>query len=293
MTSESIACLKEHRPISDEQIDQLIAQGCTCDDWSKVLVAPGFRAETVRSTRFSGEVKLGVFEKQVSFFGGVSAPTGISNATIHNCTVGDNVYVSRVRNYIANYVIEDDAVIDNIDLLAVEGESSFGNGLEVAVVNEAGGREIPIYDQLSAQTAYVLAFYRHRPAVIEDLRKMIADYAASVTRSAGLVGKGARVINCRIIKNVKVGPAAVVEAVNKLDDGSINSCPEDPVYIGPGVFAEHFIACSGSKITDGTIIYKCFIGQGTVLSRQYSAENSVFFANCGGFHGEACAVFAG
>jgi len=256
-------------------------------------VAAGFSAETVKSTRFSGEVKLGVFEKQVSFFGGVTAPTGISNATIHNCTVGDNVYISRVRNHLANYVIEDDAVIDNIDLLAVEGESSFGNGLEVAVVNEAGGREIPIYDRLSAQTAYILAFYRHRPRVIEKLRKMIADYAVSVRCSAGLVGKGAKIINCRIIKNVRVGPAAVVEGVNKLDDGSINSCPEDPVYIGPGVFAEHFIACSGSKITDGTIIYKCFIGQGTVLSRQYSAENSVFFANCGGFHGEACAVFAG
>jgi hypothetical protein len=30
-----------------------------------------------------------------------------------------------------------------------------------------------------------------------------------------------------------------------------------------------------------------------VLGRQYSAENSVFFANCGGFHGEACSIFAG
>jgi len=29
------------------------------------------------------------------------------------------------------------------------------------------------------------------------------------------------------------------------------------------------------------------------LGKQYSAENSVFFANCGGFHGEAFAIFAG
>jgi hypothetical protein len=109
----------------------------------------------------------------------------------------------------------------------------------------------------------------------------------------GFVGKGTRLINCRIIKNVKIGPASVIEGINKLENGSINSCSEDPVYIGPGVFAEDFIACSGSKITDGTIISKCFVGQGTVLSKQYSAENSVFFANCGGFHGEACAIFAG
>jgi len=293
MTPESNCHQGDYHSLSAEQIDQLARQGCSSEDFSKVQVAEGFNAESVKSTHFSGQVKLGVFEKQVSFFGGVSKPSGISDATIHNCTIGNNVYISRVRNYIANYVIEDDAVIDHIELLAVEGQSGFGNGVEVSVVNEAGGREIPIYDNLSAQTAYVLAFYRHRPQVIEKLRKMIDDYTARVTCSMGLVGKGARLFNCRIIKNVKIGPASLIEGVNKLENGSINSCIEDVVHIGPGVFAEDFIVCSGSEITDGVIIYKCFIGQGTVLSRQYSAENSVFFANCGGFHGEACAIFAG
>ncbi|MCJ7617614.1 MAG: DUF4954 family protein, partial [Desulfobacterales bacterium] len=258
MTSES-NCYQQggFHSLSSEQIDQLTRQGCSSEDWSKVQVAKGFKAESVKSTHFSGHVKLGVFEKQVSFFGGVSKPTGISDATIHNCTIGNNVYISRVRNYIANYVVEDDAVIDHIEVLAVEGESSFGNGVQVAVVNEAGGREIPIYDNLSAQTAYVLAFYRHRPQVIEKLRKMIAGYTASVTCSMGLVGEGARLINCRIIKNVKIGPASLIEGVNKLENGSINSCIEDVVHIGPGVFAEDFIVCSGSEITDGVIIYKC------------------------------------
>ena len=143
----------------------------------------------MRTTHFCGAVRLGVFEKEVSFFGGVTKPTGISHATIHNCTIGDNVYISPVRNYIANYVIEDDAVIDNIDLLAVEGESSFGNGTKVAVVNEAGGREIPIYDHLSAQTAYVLAFYQHRPKVIQKLRALIDGYTASVRSPDGLRGQ--------------------------------------------------------------------------------------------------------
>ena len=283
----------EFRPLSYEEIARLTEQGCSCADWSKVKVAEGFDPTKVKSTHFCGNIKLGVFEKDVSFFGGVTKPAGISNATIHNCTIGDNVYINQVRNYIANYVIEDDVVIDNIDLLAVEGESSFGNGTEVAVVNEAGGREIPIYDHLSAHTAYIIAFYRHRPNVIENLQKMIAHYTASATSSIGLVAKGAKLINCRIIKNVKVGPLSVIEGINRLENGSINSCPEDPVYIGPGVFAEDFICCSGSKITDGTIICKCFVGQGTELAKQYSAENSVFFANCGGFHGEACAIFAG
>jgi len=184
------------RPLSADQIAQLTGQGCSCDDWSKVQAAEGFNAERVKSTHFCGNVNLGVFEKEVSFFGGVKKPAGISNATIHNCTIGNNVYISQVRNYIANYIIEDDVVINNIDLLAVEGPSCFGNGTEVAVVNEGGGREIPIYDHLSAHTAYIIAFYRHRPKAIEKLQKMIADYTASVSSNMGLVAEGAQLINC-------------------------------------------------------------------------------------------------
>ena len=283
----------EFRPLSAIEITKLTSQGCSCDDWSNVQVAKGFDAAKVKSTHFSGKTKLGVFEKQLSFNGGVVKPSGISNATIHNCTIGNNAYINQIRNYIANYVIEDTAIIENVDLLAVEGESSFGNGVEAAVVNEAGGREIPIYDNLSAHTAYIIAFYRHRPKVIKNLQEMIAAYSKSVTSSMGLVASGARLINCRIIKNVKVGPRCVIEGADKLENGSVNSCPEDPVYIGPGVIAEDFIACSGSKITDGTIISKCFVGQGTVLAKQFSAESSVFFANCEGFQGEACSIFAG
>lgn len=281
------------RALAADEIGRLSQQGCTCSDWSKVQVAEGFQVDRVRRTHFDGEVRLGVFQKEVSFFGGVTKPTGISNATIHNCTIGDNVYISTVRNYIANYVIEDEAVIDNIDLLAVEGESTFGNGTKVAVVNEAGGREIPIYDHLSAQTAYVLAFYQHRPQMIQNLRTLVNDYVASVRSRMGTVGKGARIVNSRLLRNVRVGPAATVEGVNRLENGSINSCAEDPVYLGPGVYAEDFIVASGSTISDGVIVSHCFIGQGCELSKQYSAENSVFFANCGGFHGEACSIFAG
>jgi len=283
----------ESRPLSSEEIARLIDQECSCSDWSGVEVAEGFDAQRVRATHFSGRVRLGVFEKRIRFFGGVEKPAGISNATIRNCTIGNNVYIGQVRDYIANYVIEDDAIIENVDLLAVEGESSFGNGTQVAVVNEAGGREIPIYDHLSAHTAYIIAFYRHRPRMIEKLKGMIDAYTARVTSSAGLVASGARLINCRIIKNVRIGPAAVIEGINKLENGSVNSCVEDPVYIGPGVYAEDFIVCSGSKISDGTIISECFIGQSVQLTKHYSAEKSVFFANCGGSHGEACSIFAG
>ena len=281
------------RNLTSSETGILTAGGCTSTDWSKVLVVDGFNPQRVKTTHFSGDVRIGLFQKDVRFCGGFTRPSGISNAAIHNCYIGSNVYINQVKSFIANYVIEDDVVIENVDLLVVDGQSSFGNGTEAAVINEAGGREIPIFDALSAQLAYVIALYRHRPRLIEKLKAMIGDYVKSVTSSMGLVAAGARIINSRIIKNVKVGPAAVIEAVSRLENGSSSSCPQDPVYIGPGVFAHNFIACSGSKVTDGVILSNCFVGQATELAKQYSAENSVFFANCGGFHGEACSIFAG
>lgn len=281
------------RQLSEIEVEKLIEQGCRCEDFSKISVAENFTPLNVRAITFSGKVRLGVFDGQVSFFGGVSKPAGISNATIHNCTIGDNVYIDRVGSYIANYVIEKDVVIENVDLLAVEGVSSFGNGTEVAVVNENGGRKICVYDKLSAQAAYVMTFYRHRAKAIEKLFQMVREYSESVRSSMGTLCEGVRLINCRSIKNVKVGAFATIEGVDRLENGTINSCQEDPVYIGPGVIAENFIVCSGSKVTDGTLISECFIGQGCELSKQYSAEHSLFFANCGGSRGEASSIFAG
>ena len=94
MTSESNCCQGDFHSLSDEQINQLTHQGCTCEDWPKVQVAEGFNAQAIKSTHFSGNVKLGVFEEMASFFGGVARPTGISEATIHNCTIGNNVYIN-------------------------------------------------------------------------------------------------------------------------------------------------------------------------------------------------------
>lgn len=284
---------QKYRPLTKEEINQLESQGCTACDWTNVQVANQFDPEKIKSTKFSGNIKLGVFDKEITFFGGVKKPAGISNATIHNCIIGNNVYIGLIKNYLANYIIEDDVVIENVDMIAVEGESSFGNGVIVEAINEGGGREIPIYDYLSAHTAYILALYRHKPKVIEALEQVIADYTKSVTSSMGLIARGAKLINCRTIINVKIGVNSTIEGVYRLSNGSINSSVEDPVYLGPGVIVEDFIVCSGSKISDATLVSHCFIGQGCELSKHYSAENSLFFANCQGFHGEACAIFAG
>jgi hypothetical protein len=292
-TYREIKMSDKHIPLTEKQIKQLQMQNCQCSNWNDVLVAPGFKPDNIKNTTLSGKIKLGKFDKMISFYGGVSKPAGIYNAYLHNCTVGNNVYISNVTNHIANYVIEDDCIIDHIDLLAVEGQTTFGNGIKAVVINEAGGREIPIFDGLTAQLAYIISLYRHRTKVRQKLEKLIAQYTDSVKSDIGIIGTGAHLSNCGTIKNVKIGPAAVIGNVRRLENGTIKSCPQDPTEVGAGVVAKDFIIAEGAKISEGSIILSCFIGQATKMTKQFSAENSVCFANCGFHHGEICSIFAG
>ncbi|TRX72418.1 DUF4954 family protein [Carboxylicivirga sp. M1479] len=285
--------MNKYRSLSTEEIGLLEARNCYCSDWSLVSVIDGFRIESLRNVTFSGSIKIGQFNRSFTFPGGVEKKAGISNATLHNCIIESDAYINQVKNHIANYHIHSNVVIENVDSIITEKQSCFGNGVPVSALNEAGGREIYIYNDLSAHTAYIMAMYRHEPAVIQQLQKMINDYKAKICSSMGTIQEGAQLINCRTIIDINIGKFAKVEGIYRLTNGTINSSAEAPSYFGPGVIAEEFIAASGSKVSDSALLSKCFVGQGCELGKHYSAENSVFFANSQGFHGEACSVFAG
>ena len=282
-----------YRKLSNEEIGQLILQECFCEDWNLVEVVEDFIPDPVRNTHFSGYNRLGRFDEDITLFGGVKMKTGIKNVHLHNCTIGNNSLIHNVKSYIANYRIADRVVIHNINELAVDQKCSFGNGIQIKVINESGGREIPIYDLLSSQLAYILALYRHRTVVVSVIEKLISDYVDFISDDVGDISSGVQIINCGMLRNVRIGPYASLEGVSKIADGTINSSASDPVFIGQGVILENFIVCSGSRITDTSLVSNCFVGQGTILDKNYSAVDSAFFANCQGFHGEACSIFAG
>ena len=284
---------KIYRSLFDEEIGQLVRQGNSSTDWSLVKVSQGFVTDNIENSKFSGYIYLDNFEQTVKLFGGITFNTGIYNAWLHNCIVGKNALINNIHGYIANYIIEEEVVIHNVTTIAVDGETTFGNGIRVEAINEGGGREIPIYDHLSTHAAYMMALYRHRPKLVSALISMVDDYTRFVKNNMGHIGRKSHIINCNTVMDVKMGPSTQIDGAKKLKNGSINSTSEAPVVIGEGVIMNDFIVCSGSKITDATLVSKCFIGQGCILDKHYSAVNSLFFANFQGFHGEACSVFAG
>ena len=279
--------------MTPNEIESLKGQMCSAADWSTIEVAQDFSPEHVRYARFSGNIRLGSFRKEFSLAGGMCKHSGIYYATLHNVTVGDDCCIENVKNYIANYTIGSGTFIENVDIILADGVSTFGNGVEVSVLNETGGCEVMIYDRLSAQLAYIMAFYRHRPSLLSKLRRMIDRYVDSVKSSVGTIGKDVVIADAGYIKNVRVGDCCKIEGAARLKNGSINSNSQAPVHIGVGVIGDDFIISSGSSVEDGVTFSRCFIGQACKLGHNYSASDSLFFSNCHGENGEACAIFAG
>ena len=282
-----------YKRLTEEEIALLTAAGCKAEDWDRVKSSSPETLKYIKNVRFSGDVCFGRFEAAFTLPGGLRKHSGLRNVTLHNVTIGDNTLVENVTDYVANYNIGSDCYIENIDLLYSEGPCRFGNGIEISVLSETGGREVPIYDRLSAQTAYILAMYRHETEVVAALNRMVADYAASVECERGTIGNNVKIRNAKVIHGVRIGDCAVISGTSRLRNGSINSNADAPVRVGHGVIADDFIICSGAKVEDNTTLTRCFVGQCCTLGHGYSASDSLFFSNCQGENGEACAIFAG
>ena len=283
----------EYRKLTNSEIAALQGNACSAEDWSQIEVTEGFDPAWVRNVSFSGQVRMGRFGKTFTLPGCLQRHSCIDGATLHNVTLGDDCCITGVHGYIANYDISEGTLIDNVGTIITEGESCFGNGVKVSVLNETGGREVVIHDGLSSHEAYMFALYRHRPGFIEKMNAIIDGYVNTCRSSRGFIGRGVRITGVPSIRNVRIGDATVIDGAMKLTEGSLNGTAEAPVVIGQGVICEDFIISEGSTVTDGVMLTRCFVGQACRFGHGYSASDSLFFCNCQGENGEACAIFAG
>jgi len=281
-----------YRFLSPSEITSLERQGCSAENWNDVKVKEPFSVERVKNVRFRGKIELGILTGKVQVEENIHKNSSVENCYIENCTVGDNVFLSNIGSLV-NYRIGNHVAIENAGTIVVTRETTFGNGHEIDVLNEGGGRELPLFDKLSAQLAYLLVIFRHNQPLINKLKALVARYVETKKSTIGEIGEHACILHTQSIINVNVGPFTKIRSAKLLEEGTVTSNAAAPVFVGEGVVAKNFVILSGSEIHSSAILSSTFVGQGVQMGTQFSAENSAFFANCEGFHGEACSVFAG
>lgn len=282
-----------YRPLSTQEIATLERQHCKASDWNLIQVKDGFDVTRLESVSFIGSNTIGNFSTSTTTSEGLVLPNGIYHATLQNCIVDDEVLIYNIERAIVNCHIEHHAVVLNCDSIACVGTSSFGCGTTVSVLNETGGREVKLCPELTAQVAYLLAFYRHDEALIQAINHAIDVQTERHQSDTLTIGEHAQVIGCKEIRNVNIGAYANIHNATLLQNGTIVSDQSFPAEVGDNVIARDFITLWGSQITEGALLERTFVGEGSIVGKQFSAAESLIFANCQLFHGESCAIIAG
>ncbi len=135
--------------------------------------------------------------------------------------------------------------------------------------------------------------YRDNNALIKKLAEIAEKYVATIKSEFATIASNVQIINCQEIRNVMIGSNAIINGAQSLINGTIDSSEDANTFVGNGVIAKNFIFQKGSTVKDGAMIDASLVGEGSKIGKQFSSENSVFFANSEGFHSEAVAFFGG
>ncbi len=246
------------RHITPQEQEQLRDRGCYSEDWNLIWVTADFSPSQLLNSRLGGEVMIG------------------KNARIFSSNV-------------KNYSIADNSIIESVTLMECNRASYFGNGVEVAALNECGGRSVKIFAEMTAQQAYMATMYRHRDVLIKSIDSLVESYAAAHASHIGSVGRNCSIVGARIIREVNIGDGVTIEGASMMENGTLGRGSK----IGPDVKACNFITAESALVDRGTTIERCFVGENVILSNGFTAVDSLFFASSHCENGEAASIFAG
>lgn len=255
------------------EIEILIKNGNTCDNWEEILVTDVFDPGRIKNCELFGLIRIGKVDGSILHYHDLQMVTGITNSRIISCDIGDNVAIHDVR-YLSHYIIDDFCILCNIDEMHTTNHAKFGNGIIkdgeeedvrvwLDVMNETGSRGIMPFDGMIPGDAYIWAKYRD----VGELQKKLGEITQARFDSRrgyyGTVGGHSVIKNSRIIKDVKFGTNCYVKGANKLKNLTINSNNDEPTQIGEGV-----------ELVNGIIGYGCHIFYGCKAVRFIIGNNA-------------------
>jgi Domain of unknown function (DUF4954) len=282
---------KTYRQLSAYEIEVLVRNRNTSDNWNNILVANAFTPELVKNCKFNGLIRIGNLEPICLSFSDITTPVGLYNSNIISCDFGDNVVVENVK-YLSHYIIGNEVMLININEMVTSNHAKFGNGVLkqgeqessrvwLELCNENAGRKILPFDGLLAGDAFLWSKYRNDNLLMEKFKQLTEKKFTTIRGYYGKVGDRTIIKNTASIKDVWVGDDAYIKGANKLKNLTINSGNnEGKTQIGEGVELVNGIVGYGCKIFYGAKAVRFLIAAhsqlkyGARLINSYLGNNS-------------------
>ncbi|RYY90775.1 MAG: DUF4954 family protein [Chitinophagaceae bacterium] len=262
-----------YRNLTAFEIEVLVRNNNTADDWNKLQVSDAFNADLVRNCKFFGLVRIGKLEGVALRHHNVTHPVGLYNSTIISCDFGDNVVVDNVK-FLSHYIIGNEVMLLNIDELHTTQSAKFGNGILkegedegirvwLEVCNENAGRKIIPFNGMLPGDAWLWARHRADGALMERLKELTQLRYDARRGYYGKIGDRTVIKNTSIVKDVWVGTDAYIKGANKLKNITINSAPDAMSQVG-----------EGCELVNGIVSYGCRVFYGVKAVRFVMASHS-------------------
>lgn len=281
------------KPVSADVIKQLEANRCWAQDWGKVRVADGFNPKHAYDVKFFGEVELGKFSAgEIEVEKGVKLTAGVYNSVIIDSVIGDDALVYNVGT-LANYVVGPKAVVANTKSVVCTGETAFGNGVEISIAIETGGREVHSYADLTIPVATAVAKSRDNKELLAEYADFIKKYTDAAKSTKGIIEEGARVVNTGKVVNTFVGPYAVIDNATKVLDSTLLSNKDEKTAVLDGSWVVKSVIQYGSDVASMAIVDSSVMCEHTHVERHGKVTQSILGPNTGIAEGEVTASLCG
>jgi len=280
-----------YRHLTAYEIEALVRNNNTSDDWNQIWVSDAFDARLVKNCQFFGLIRVGKLEPYYLEYHNLRMRVGLYNSTIISCDIGDNVVIDNV-NYLSHYLIGDEVILTNINEMATTNHAKFGNGILkegeeesvriwLELCNENGGRRVLPFNGMLPGDAWMWTRNRHDKELMECFYQMTIRDFSTKRGFYGRVGNRCIIKNTKIIKDVNIGSDVYIKGANKLKNLTINSSAEAHTQIGEGCELVNGIISEGCRIFYGVKAVRFFMAShsqlkyGARLINSYLGNNSV------------------
>jgi hypothetical protein len=278
------------RPLNAEEIKLLRAQGNSARDWATVRVSHGFSPDHVSNSRFFGTCFLGTFDGSLVDTGtSLSLPSGIHDSIIVDSAVGDGCCVWNVKG-LNNYFVDERAALCNIGTLSCSSSATFGNGREIVIGIETGGREVLSFADMTIAIAEAVAARRVSP---REYRSFIDAYTDRVRIGYGIVESGCRIADCPRIIDTFIGAGARCDNATLIENATILSSPEESTRIDDGAYVRNSCIQWGSHASSMAIVDDAVMTEHSHAERHGKVTHSILGPNTGVAEGEVTASLVG
>jgi hypothetical protein len=264
-----------YRSLDPHEIETLVRNGNVCEDWNLFLVSDPFVPELIRNSEFAGLVRLGKLGWAVVEHHDLRVPAGIVNSLVIACDFGDYCAVHDCA-YLAHYVVGNGCLLLSNDEIHVSNHSKFGNGIvmededeslrvRLDLMNEAGGRSVLPFRDMTCADAYLWARRRDDSELLEAFKAMTDAMYDHRRGRYGVIGSGSVIKSNGVIKDVAIGESAYIKGANKLKNLTILSSDAERTQIGEGVEMVNGIVGRGCRVFYGCKAVRFVMGPNSSL----------------------------